>query len=192
MYVIWRTSDLLSTYYRFSFQTFFRPACCRIKSLFYLSSYKILSVQLGFHGAFLKRELVDKNGPTACVLAKFRVCDSLPGTSLLIVLMQVDCLDSVRSDRLILISTEDPHFTRQTCAIFTIRVKCIVTRGTLMPRSISEDLYARWDIDKYYKHDGALLSVNCFRKVLLITFEYALLHGEGLINAADLLRTFPS
>jgi len=50
MYVTWRTSDLLSTYYRFSFQTFSRPACCRIKNLFYLSSYKILSVQLGFHG----------------------------------------------------------------------------------------------------------------------------------------------
>lgn len=90
---------------------------------------------------------------------------------LLIVLMQVDCLDSVRSDRLILISTEDPHFIRQTCAIFTIRVKYMVTRDTLMPRSISEDLYAHWDIDKYYKHDGALLSVNCFRKALLITLN---------------------
>ena len=51
MCVTWRTSDLLFTYYRFSFQTFSRPACCRIKNLFYLFSYKILSVQLGFHGA---------------------------------------------------------------------------------------------------------------------------------------------
>ena len=85
--------------------------------------------------------------------------------------MQVDYLDSIRSDRLILISTEDLHFTRQACTIFTIRVKYIVTRGTLMSRSISEDLYARWDIDKYYKHDGALLSVNCFRKALLITLN---------------------
>lgn len=85
--------------------------------------------------------------------------------------MQVGCLDSVRNDRLILISTEDPHFIRQTFEIFAIRVKCIITRDTLMPQSISENLYARWDMDKYYKHDGALLSVNCFRKALLITLN---------------------
>lgn len=57
----------------FHFKYFLDWLAAVLKFYYHPSSYKILSVQLGFHGAFLERELVDKNGPTACVLPDLKV-----------------------------------------------------------------------------------------------------------------------
>ena len=57
----------------FHFKYFLDWLAAVLNIYYHPSSCKILSVQLGFHGAFLERELVDKNGPTACVQPEFNV-----------------------------------------------------------------------------------------------------------------------